>query len=322
MNLYNEADRPDPDELLASVKQEEELSNKSKLKIFFGMCAGVGKTYQMLQAAKIDKSKGIDIVVGYVEPHRRKETIELLNGLEAIPRKTVEYKGTSLQEMDLDAIIARKPRIVLVDELAHTNAPGCRHLKRYQDIQEILDNGIDVYTTLNIQHLESRADTVAQITGIQIRETIPDEIFEKAEEVELVDITPEELLERFSEGKVYTPERSVEAIRNFFRKGNITALREMSLRLVADRVDKQLRFYMRQKHIPGPWKSGMRLMVLIGPSPFAARLLRWRWWCCVRCERGLLTPAPGQCDEERDETTPPESAVHGCLLGRGTHCSA
>ena len=275
MKPDNEPDRPDQDELLASVKQEEELSKRAKLKIFFGMCAGVGKTFQMLQAAHIDKTKGIDIVIGYAEPHKRKETISLLEGLEVIPRKNIEYKGTVLQEMDLDAIIARHPHIVLVDELAHTNAPGTRHLKRYQDIQEILDQGIDVYTTLNIQHLESRADTVAQITGIMVRETIPDEIFENAEEVELVDITPEELLDRFSEGKVYTLEQSAEAIRNFFRKGNITALREMALRLVADRVDKQLRFYMRQKHIPGPWKSGMRLMVMIGSSPFAIRLLRW-----------------------------------------------
>jgi two-component system, OmpR family, sensor histidine kinase KdpD len=275
MKKYEEPERPNPDELLASVKLEEESSKRARLKIFFGMCAGVGKTFQMLQSARIDKSKGIDIVVGYVEPHKRKETIGLLDGLEILPRKSIEYKGTMLQEMDLDAIIARHPHVVLVDELAHTNAPGCRHLKRFQDVQEILDNGIDVYTTLNIQHLESRADTVTQITGIQVRETIPDEIFEIADEVELVDITPEELLERFSEGKVYAPERSVEAIRNFFRKGNITALREMSLRLVADRVDKQLRFYMRQKHIPGPWKSGMRIMVMIGPSPFAARLLRW-----------------------------------------------
>ncbi len=275
MNSYKEPDRPNPDELLASVKLEEESGKKAKLKIFFGMCAGVGKTFQMLQSAGIDKVKGVDIVVGYVEPHKRKETISLLEGLEIIPRKTIEYKSASIQEMDLDAIISRHPQVVLVDELAHTNAPGSRHLKRYQDIQEILDNGIDVYTTLNVQHLESRADTVAQITGIMVRETIPDEVFETAEEVELVDITPEELLIRFSEGKIYAPDRSLEATRNFFRKGNITALREMSLRIVADRVDKQLRVYMRQKHIPGPWKSGMRLMVLIGPSPFAIRLLRW-----------------------------------------------
>jgi two-component system sensor histidine kinase KdpD len=177
--------------------------------------------------------------------------------------------------MDLDGIIERKPQIVLVDELAHTNAPGSRHLKRFQDVQEILDNGINVYTTLNVQHLESRSDTVSQITGITIRETLPDEIFETADDVELVDITPDELLDRFAEGKIYTAERSREAVLNFFRKGNITALREMSLRIVADRVDKQLRIYMQKKRIPGPWKSGMHLLAGIGPSPHSARLIRW-----------------------------------------------
>jgi two-component system sensor histidine kinase KdpD len=267
--------RPDPDEILASIKREEDLSKKGKLKIFFGMCAGVGKTYSMLSNAIADNNKGIDVVVGYIEPHSRKETMALIEGLELIPRKQIVYKGTSLQEMDLDSIIKRKPQIVLVDELAHTNAPGCRHIKRHQDVQEILDNGINVYTTVNVQHLESRSDIVSQITGITIRETLPDEVFETADEIELVDITPDELLERFAEGKVYSPERSQEAIRNFFRKGNITALREMSLRIVADRVDKQLKNYMQQKRIPGPWKSGMHLLAVIGPSPQSAKLIRW-----------------------------------------------
>jgi two-component system sensor histidine kinase KdpD len=272
-NLHD--NRPDPDEILAFIRKEEELSKKGKLKIFFGMCAGVGKTYTMLHTALADKTKGIDVVIGYIEPHSRKETMALIEGLELIPRKLIGYKGTTLQEMDLDSIINRKPQIVLVDELAHTNAPGCRHLKRYQDVQEILDSGINVYTTVNVQHLESRSDTVSQITGITIRETLPDEIFETADEVELVDITPDELLERLAEGKVYTPERSQEAIRNFFRKGNITALREMSLRIVADRVDKQLKNYMQQKRIPGPWKSGMHLLAVIGPNPQSAKLIRW-----------------------------------------------
>ena len=256
--------RPDPDELLASLKLEEEKSKRGKLKIFFGMCAGVGKTYTMLQTAQAEKLKGNDIIIGYVETHNREETAELVEGFELIPRKIYEYKSTSVQEMDLDAIIARKPQIVLVDELAHTNAPGSRHTKRYQDVQEILENGINVYTTLNVQHLESRSETVAQITGIIVRETVPDEIFENADEVELVDLTPEELLQRLSEGKVYTPERSKEAIENFFRKGNITALREMALRIVADRVDKQLHDYMQHKRIRGPWKSGLHLLVAIG----------------------------------------------------------
>jgi two-component system sensor histidine kinase KdpD len=267
--------RPDPDELLASLKTEEEKSKRGKLKIFFGMCAGVGKTYTMLQTAQAEKLKGNDIVIGYVETHNREETAKLAEGFELIPRKIYDYKSTSVQEMDLDAIINRNPQIVLVDELAHTNAPGSRHTKRFHDIQEILESGISVYTTLNVQHLESRSETVAQITGIIVRETVPDEIFENADEVELVDLTPQELLQRLSEGKVYTSERSEEAIRNFFREGNINALREMALRIVADRVDKQLRDYMQHKHIRGPWKSGLHLLVAIGPSPYSGKLLRW-----------------------------------------------
>ena len=274
MNTFEEK-RPDPDEILASLKLEEAKSKKGRLKIFFGMCAGVGKTYTMLQSARTEKSKGRDVVIGYIETHHRKETEDLVKGLELIPRKSFEYKSTILTEVDLDAVIARKPQVVLIDELAHTNAPGSRHLKRYQDVLDILDNGIDVFTTLNVQHIESRSDTVAQITGIAVRETIPDEIFEKADDIELVDITPDELLVRFSEGKVYAQERSQEAVRNFFRKGNITALREMALRIVADGVDVQLRQYMQHKRISGPWKSGMHLLVSIGPSPHSAKLLRW-----------------------------------------------
>ena len=267
--------RPDPDELLASIIHEEEKSKKGKLKIFFGMCAGVGKTYTMLQAARVEKTKGCDIIIGYVETHKREETEALVEGLELIERSRYIYKSTTVGEMDLDAIIARKPHIVLVDELAHTNAPGSRHLKRYQDVQEILENGINVYTTVNVQHLESRSETVAQITGITVRETLPDEIFEDADEVELVDLSPDELLQRLSDGKVYTPERSREAIMNFFRKGNITALREMALRIVAERVDKQLHDYMQQKQIRGPWKSGLHLLVAIDYKEGSMRLLRW-----------------------------------------------
>jgi two-component system sensor histidine kinase KdpD len=267
--------RPDPDELLASLKLEEEKSKRGKLKIFFGMCAGVGKTYTMLQTAQAEKLKGCDIIIGYVETHNRKETADLVEGFEVIPRKTYQYKSTTVYEMDLDAIIARKPRIVLVDELAHTNAPGSRHAKRFQDVLEILDNGINVYTTVNVQHLESRSDTVAQITGIIVRETLPDEIFENADEVEVIDLTPEELLQRLSDGKVYAPERSKEAIESFFRKGNITALREMALRIVADRVDKQLHEYMQLKRIKGPWKSGLHLLVAVSHTQQSAKLLRW-----------------------------------------------
>jgi len=270
-----EDNRPNPDDLLASLKEEEEKSKRGKLKIFFGMCAGVGKTYTMLEAAQIEKKKGADIVIGYVETHNRKETAALVEGFELIPRKKYLYRTTHVQEMDLDTIIARRPQIVLVDELAHTNAPGSRHLKRYLDVQEILDNGINVYTTVNVQHLESRSEIVAQITGIIVRETLPDDVFESADEVEVVDLTPDELLQRLSEGKVYTPERSKEAVLNFFRKGNITALREMALRIVADRVDKQLHDYMQLKRIRGPWKSGVHLLVAVSYTRQSTKLLRW-----------------------------------------------
>ncbi len=270
-----EYNRPNPDELLASLQQEEKTRKRGNLKIFFGMAPGVGKTYTMLETAKADLAKGVHVVVGYVESHNRPETNALLEGLTVVPRKKIKYKETELEEIDLDGILEMHPYLVLVDELAHTNAPGSRHLKRYQDVEELLDNGINVYTTVNVQHLESRTDTISQITGIKIRETLPDAVFELADEVELVDITPDELLNRLAEGKVYAPERSREAVRNFFRKGNITALREMSLRLVADRVDKQLKTYMQQKRIQGPWKSGMHLLVMIGPSPSSAQLIRW-----------------------------------------------
>ena len=245
------------------------------MKIFFGMCAGVGKTYEMLKAAHEAASKGVSLLVGYAETHGRRETEELLAGLVILPRKTLEYRGTLLQEVDIDAILVRKPSLVLVDELAHTNAPGSRHTKRYQDVIELLDNGIDVYTTLNVQHLESRADTVAQITGSTVRETIPDSVFESADSVEIVDLPPDELLKRLADGKVYTAERSQEAVRNFFRAGNLTALREMALRLVAERVDHQLRDLMKTERIAGPWKSGQRLLVGISPSPNTVKLIRW-----------------------------------------------
>jgi two-component system, OmpR family, sensor histidine kinase KdpD len=267
--------RPDPDELLASLKLEEEKNKRGKLKIFFGMCAGVGKTYTMLQTAQAEKLKGNDIIIGYIETHNRKETSDLTEGLEIVPRRIYQYKSTTVHEMDLDAIIARKPKTVLVDELAHTNAPGSRHAKRFQDVLEILDNGINVFTTVNVQHLESRSDTVAQITGIIVRETLPDEIFENADDIEVIDLTPDELLQRLSDGKVYTPERSREAIESFFRKGNITALREMALRIVADRVDRQLHEYMQLKRIKGPWKSGLHLLVAVSYTQQSSKLLRW-----------------------------------------------
>jgi two-component system, OmpR family, sensor histidine kinase KdpD len=270
-----EYSRPDPDALLRMLKKEEERSEKGKLKIFFGMCAGVGKTYSMLSEARDVVAKGIDLVVGYIETHKRMETAELVLGLEVVPRKKIEYRGTALEEMDIDAILARKPKVVLVDELAHTNAPGSRHARRYQDVLEILENGMDVYTTLNVQHLESRADTVAQITGSIVRETVPDSIFDAADEIKVIDISPDELLKRLQEGKVYTTERSRQAVENFFRKGNLSALREMSLRMTAERVDQQIREYRQGQRITGTWKSGQRLIAAISPSPHSVSVIRW-----------------------------------------------
>ena len=267
--------RPNPDELLNSINKKNELINKGKLKIYLGMCAGVGKTFSMLQDAGKAKGKGIDTVIGYVETHGRSETEFLLFYLEQIERKEITYKGIKLQEMDLDAILSRRPKLVIVDELPHTNSPGSRHKKRYQDILEILNNGIDVYTALNVQHIESRADFVAQITGIKINETVPDSLLDLADEIELVDISPDELLQRLKDGKVYTKDKSREAVQSFFRKGNLTALREMSLRLTAERVDKQLRDYMSENRIPGPWKSGQRILIAISSSPSSAHLIRW-----------------------------------------------
>jgi two-component system sensor histidine kinase KdpD len=267
--------RPDPDALLAAIKDQEMRQGRGKLKVFFGMAAGVGKTYAMLDAAHARKAEGVDVVIGYVETHKRAETEALLDGLAIIPRQKVEYRGTTMEEMGLDAILARRPQLVLVDELAHTNVPGTRHPKRYQDVIEILEAGIDVYTTINVQHFESRADTVRQITGITVHETVPDSIIDLADEIELIDLSPEDLRKRLAEGKVYVPEKVETAANNFFRVGNLTALREMALRLTAERVDHQLQNYMQIKRIAGPWKSGERLLVAVGPSPFSEQLIRW-----------------------------------------------
>lgn len=270
-----ETQRPDPDELLAQIKEKEAKEKTGKLKIYFGMSAGVGKTYTMLQDAQREVKEGNEIVVGYIETHGRKETMALLEGLELISRREIVYNNVGLEEMDLDAILKRNPKTVLVDELAHTNVTGSRHAKRYLDVLEILNKGINVFTTLNVQHLESSADTVNQISGIPVRETVPDSILDTAEEIELIDISPDELLERMAEGKVYKAEQTEEAIRNFFRKGNLTALREMSLRITADRVDKQLREYMKERRIAGPWRSGQRIMAAISHSPHSYELIRW-----------------------------------------------
>ena len=266
--------RPDPDTLLARVQGEERQKGRGKLKIFLGYIAGVGKTYEMLQAAHLRRRGGIDVRIGYVETHGRPETDALLSGLTLIPRKMVEYRGVTILEMDLDAILAARPELVLVDELAHTNAPGSRHPKRYQDVEEILDAGIDVYTTLNIQHVDSLNDVVAQITGVIVRETIPDRVIDEANEIELVDLAPSELLQRLKEGKVYIPDMAARAIEQFFNEGNLYALRELALRRAAERVDDQMLAWMQTRAIPGPWAAGESLLVCVGPGPLSERLVR------------------------------------------------
>jgi two-component system sensor histidine kinase KdpD len=274
MSPKTDATRPDPDKLLARVKAEEEQARRGKLKIFLGYAAGVGKTYAMLEAAHQRKRESLDIVIGYIETHKRAETEALVKELEIIPRQQVTYHNVQIPEMDIDAILARKPQLVLVDELAHTNAPGSRHPKRYQDVVELLDSGIDIYTTLNIQHLESLNDIVAQITGTLVRETIPDSILDRVTDIEVIDLPPEELLNRLKEGKVYIPEQAERAMKKFFRKGNLTALREMTMRRAAERVDDQMRAYMRTESIPGPWAAGERLLVCISPGTLSERLVR------------------------------------------------
>ncbi|MEO8392071.1 MAG: sensor histidine kinase KdpD [Chloroflexota bacterium] len=266
--------RLNPDELLAHILDQEAKNRRGKLKIFFGAAAGVGKTYAMLEAAQARRAEGIDVVAGYVEPHRRPETEALLEGLQIIPLRVIDYRGTQLREFDLDAVLARHPTLVLVDELAHTNAPGLRHPKRWQDVEELLEAGINVYTTMNVQHLESLNDVVAQITGAIVRETIPDSILASAEEVELIDISPDDLLKRLQEGKVYIPQQATQAMNSFFRKGNLMALRELSLRQTAQRVDEQIQVYRQNKAVAQVWPAGERILVCISPSPLSARLVR------------------------------------------------
>ncbi|HUI99009.1 MAG TPA: two-component system sensor histidine kinase KdbD, partial [Usitatibacter sp.] len=269
----NEA-RPDPEALLARVRREEAAAARGKLRIFFGSSAGVGKTYAMLLAARRARAEGRDAVVGIVETHGRSETAALTEGLEVLAPRSVEHKGRTLSEFDIDGALARHPQLILVDELAHTNAPGSRHPKRWQDVQELLAAGIDVYTTLNVQHLESLNDVVAQITGVRIRETVPDSFFERADELKLVDVTPEDLLQRLREGKVYMPEAAERAIRNYFQPGNLTALRELALRHTAERVDDQMRVYMQAHAVSGVWPVTERIMVAISGGGLSERLVR------------------------------------------------
>jgi two-component system sensor histidine kinase KdpD len=263
--------RPRPEALLAAAKQE----GRGRLKIFLGAAPGVGKTYEMLQSAQATRRDGVDVVIGIVETHGRPETEALLQGLEVVPRREVDYKGHRLTEMDLDAILKRRPRLVLVDELAHTNAPGSRHPKRYLDVEELIAAGIDVFTTLNIQHVESLNDIVARITRIRVRETVPNRILDLADDIEIVDLSPEDLLKRLREGKVYVPHQAERAIRHYFSPGNLTALRELALRQTAQRVDEQLLSHMQAHAIPGPWAAGDRVLVCVSEAPETASLIRY-----------------------------------------------
>src|SRR3979490_716553 len=301
--------RPSPEALLEAARREE--SRAGRLRIFVGAAPGVGKTYEMLQQARARKTDGYDVVVGVVETHGRRETEALLEALEVIPRRRLEYRGQWLEEMDLDAVLARHPQIVLVDELAHTNAPGSRHPKRYLDVEELLSRGIHVYTTVNIQHIESLNDVVAQITHVGVRETVPDSIFDRADAVELVDITPGDLIERLKEGKVYVPHQAERALAHFFSPGNLTALRELALRRTAERVDEQLLTHMQGNAIAGPWAAGERVLVCISEDPRAAGLVRYTKrladrlhapWTAISIEtrRSLQLT-----DEQRDRPPPP-----------------
>src|SRR5271163_1762365 len=265
--------RPSPEALLEAARREER--RVGKLRIFVGAAPGVGKTYEMLQQAHARLKDGYDVVAGVVETHGRKETEALLQGLEVIPRRRIEYRGQTLQEMDLDAVLARRPQIVLVDELAHSNAEGSRHPKRYLDVEELMSHGIDVYTTVNIQHIESLNDVVAQITHVRVRETVPDAVFDRADAVELVDLTPDDLIQRLKEGKVYVPKQAERALEHFFSPANLTALRELALRRTAERVDEQLLSEMQAHAIQGPWAAGERILVCISDDPRCAGLVRY-----------------------------------------------
>ncbi|MCE7874763.1 sensor histidine kinase KdpD, partial [bacterium CPR1] len=266
--------RPNPEDLLAVVQAEEQRAHRGRLKIFLGYCAGVGKTYAMLEAARQKREEGVQVLVGWVDTHGRIETQAMLEGLEVLPRRARSYREVELEELDLDQILELKPQLVLVDELAHTNVPGSRHRKRWQDVEELLKAGIDVYTTLNIQHLESLNDVVAQITRVKVRETLPDRVLDEADEIKLIDLPPEELLQRLKEGKVYIPTQARYAAENFFGPGKLAALRELVMRRAAERVDFQMRAHMQLMAIAGPWPASERLLVCVGPSPFSERLIR------------------------------------------------
>ncbi|HZG28248.1 MAG TPA: sensor histidine kinase KdpD [Ensifer sp.] len=296
-NGQDQIKRPDPDALLALADKDR----RGKLTIFLGAAPGVGKTYAMLQRARRLRDAGTDIIVGLVETHGRSETASLLEGLDILPRREIEYRGRTLHEFDLDAALARRPAVIIVDELAHSNPEGSLHPKRYQDIDDLLDAGINVWTALNIQHVESLSDLVTQITGVTIRERVPDSVLSRADEMLLVDLPPAELIERLKEGKVYLPESANRAVDRFFRVGNLTALRELALRRTADRVDDQIVDYLKQNAIEGPWASGERLIVCVGVDPLSEIVVR----AAGRLASGLNAPWVAvhveRTDRERDD---------------------
>ncbi len=274
----NEPRRPTPEEILARVNKTERAAGRGRLKLFLGFAAGVGKTYEMLcEANRRKHERGQDIVIGYIETHKRADTEAQIGDLEVVPRKNIEYRGAVFEEMDTDAVIARRPKWVLVDELAHTNIPGSRHEKRYQDVLELLDAGINVESTLNVQHLESLNDTVMQITGVKVRETVPDWVLGEADEIVTIDITPRALINRLERGDVYPVDKVPQALANFFTEGNLSALREIALREVAGEVDRSVQNYRETQHIAHPWQTQERIMVCISPDKPSGRLLRRGW---------------------------------------------
>jgi two-component system sensor histidine kinase KdpD len=266
--------RPDPDELLKLITAEEERENRGKLTIYFGYAPGIGKTYSMLTDAQALRKEGKDVVIGWLQTHGRKETESLAEGLASVPTRSIHYSGIALTEMDLEAILARKPEIVLVDELAHTNAPGMKHQKRYQDVEEILDAGINVYTTFNVQHLESLSDVVAKISGVAVRESIPDPVFLSSDEVKLIDLPVDELLKRLKEGKVYTRDMAQEAVNRFFEPYTLLGLRQLATREVSIRLDHRIFRYLKEHGMTGPWYASERVLVGLHASPYAAQIIR------------------------------------------------
>jgi two-component system sensor histidine kinase KdpD len=283
--------RPDPDELLRKLQREEQAETRGRLRIYLGAAPGVGKTYAMLHEGARRKGRGTDVVVGYVETYNRPLTLEALEGLEVIPRKVIEYQGVKLEEMDVAAVIARRPKVALIDELAHTNAPGSEHEKRWQDIHEILDAGISVISTLNIQHLESLNDVVAGITGVKVRETVPDAVVDDADEVEVIDVSPEALQARMRHGNIYPPAQAEQALRGFFRRGNLAALRQLVLQRVVTEVEQQLDQYMREHHIDG-WEAGEKVLVLLDGTGASEVAIRRAWRLAHALNAELLAAYP------------------------------